>query len=119
MSANSQNLSLRFEDVRFRAHIREHEQTTFIGYADATLVAPSVLPDGSDLKLRIRGIEVKLTSNGPRIDFKSEKGRDGSWYPVLFPKSAESRTALTVALLADPTVRAVVDAHQERFAAQA
>lgn len=119
MSRHAQNLSLHFEDVRFRAHIREHERSTFIGYADATLVAPGVLPDGSDLKLRIRGIEVKLTSNGPRIDFKSEKGGNGQWYPVLFPKSAESRTALTVALLADATVRAVVEAHQERFAAQA
>jgi len=121
--------ALRFEDVRFRANLVKHDNSIFVGYADGTLVVPSALPDGSALMLRIRSIEVKIVrgENGdvsPRIDFKSEKGRNGEWYPMLFPKSAESRTALTNAILTDRFVSAVVisiiedlDAGRETFAA--
>lgn len=109
---------LRFDDVRFRSHVRHHEKSTFVGYADATLVVEGALPDGADLNLRIRGIEVKITAAGPRIDFKSEKGRDGEWYPMLFPKSGATRTALTNALLSDRMVGAAVQiADEERNAA--
>lgn len=108
--------SLRFEDVRFRAHVREHASSVFVGYADATLVVDGALPDGSALALRIRGIEVKITQSGPRIDFKSEQGRDGEWYPLLFPKSAETRVALTNAILADRMVAACVQTVREDIA---
>jgi len=109
---------LHFTDVRFRSHLRHHEKSTFVGYADATLQVDGALPDGGDLKLRIRGIEVKLTQSGPRIDFKSEQGRDGAWYPLFFPKSGATRVALTHAILADPLVAAAVQiAQEERSAA--
>jgi len=32
------------------------------------------------------------------VDFHAEKGRDGTWYPTCFPKSAISRKRLTSAL---------------------
>ncbi len=92
--------SIRFEDVTFRAHVREHDKSTFLGYADATLVV-------GDLKLRIRGIQVKLLNGSPRMDLPQERGNDGKWYPIVFPKSAETRTALTEALFADRVINAV------------
>ena len=98
----------RFEDVRFRAHIREHDSSTFLGYADATLVVPSALGKDLDLAIRVRGIQVKILNGSARIDFPEEQGRDGRWYPHLFPKTKETRAALTEALLADRTVHAVV-----------
>lgn len=98
----------RFEDVRFRAHIREHEASTFLGYADATLVVPGCLGKDLDLKIRIRGIQVKILNGSARIDFPEEQGNDGRWYPHLFPKTGESRVALTDALLSDRMISAVV-----------
>lgn len=108
MSANS----LSFEDVRFRPSIKTHPNSVFVGYADATLVVRGALGE-HPLMLRIRSIEVKLVRGNdgdvnPRIDFKSEQGRDGEWYPILFPKSAETRAALTNAILNDRIVSAVV-----------
>jgi len=125
MSANQ----VRFEDVRFRSVMRKHADSIFLGFADATLVVPGACPDGSDLMLRVRSIEVKIVRGNdgdvsPRIDFKSEQGRNGEWYPMLFPKSAESRATLTNAILKDRFVSAVVisviedlDAGRESFAA--
>lgn len=98
----------RFEDVRFRAHLREHENSTFLGYADATLVVPGVLAEKADLAIRIRGIQVKILNGKPRIDFPQEEAENGRYFPHLFPKSAKSRAALTDALLADRMVHAVV-----------
>jgi len=106
---------IRFEDVRFRANIREHDKSVFVGYADATLVVPGVLDQGEDLKIRIRGIEVKVLSSGPRIDFKSIRGENGKWYPTLFPQSATSRDDLTIALLSDPVIDAVVSRVESEF----
>ncbi len=92
--------SIRFEDVTFRAHIREHDKSTFLGYADATLCV-------GDLVLRIRGIQVKLLNGSPRMDLPQEKGNDGVWYPIVFPKSAATRVAMTEALFADRMINAV------------
>jgi hypothetical protein len=100
--------SLRFDEVSFRACIRTHARSVFVGYADATLVVPEALPDGSDLELRICKIELKVVNGVPRIDFKSIRGENGQWYPVLFPKSGKSRVALTEAILQDRMVNAVV-----------
>ena len=94
------NSAIRFEDVNFRAHVVEHEKSTFLGYADATLVV-------DDLKLRIRGNQVKLLNGKIRMDLPQERGNDGTWYPIVFPKSAETREALTVALFADRVINAV------------
>jgi hypothetical protein len=111
--SQTQSNAPRFEDIRFRAHVREHESSVFLGYADATLVVDGVLAEGADLKIRIRGIQVKLLNGKPRIDFPQERGEDGRWYPHLFPKNAETREALTSALLDDRMVRAVVLTVQE------
>ena len=92
--------AIRFEDVTFRAHVREHDKSTFLGYADATLVS-------GDLKLRIRGIQVKLLNGSPRMDLPQERGNDGKWYPIVFPKSAATRDAMTEALFADRVINAV------------
>ncbi len=92
--------SIRFEDVKFRAHVKVHANSTFLGYADATLVS-------GDLKLRIRGIQVKILNGSPRMDMPQEKGNDGVWYPIVFPKTAETRVALTEALFADRVINAV------------
>ena len=100
-------LGIRFEDVRFRAQITEHENSTFLGYADATLVVSECL-DGDDLEIRIRGIQVKILNGSARIDFPQERGNDGAYYPHLFPKTKETRVALTKALLADRMINAVV-----------
>ncbi len=97
--------AIRFEDVRFRAGIREHASSTFLGYADATLVVPGCL-DGDDLEIRIRGIQVKLLNGKVRMDFPQERGANGVWYPIVFPKSAASREALTEALFADRAIGA-------------
>ena len=101
------NSAIRFEDVTFRAHVREHDKSTFLGYADATLVVDDGLAEGEDLKIRIRGIQVKLLNGRVRMDLPQEKGSDGVWYPIVFPKSAETRTALTEALFADRVIHAV------------
>lgn len=112
----------RFEDVRFRACIKMHEKSTFLGYADATLVVPGALGKDLDLMIRIRGIQVKLLNGVPRIDFPQERGGDGVYYPHLFPKSKETRVALTDALLAEPMINATVTCtleDQVRITAQA
>jgi len=98
----------RFDDVRFRHAPKVHAKSTFLGYADATLVVPGALGKDLDLMIRIRGIQVKLLNGVARIDFPQERGSDGKYYPHLFPKSAESRVALTDAILADPIINAVV-----------
>lgn len=108
MSANL----LSFENVRFRPSIKTHDNSIFVGYADATLVVQGAL-GAHPLMLRIRSIEVKIVRGNdgdvnPRVDFKSEKGQDGKWYPILFPQSAETRRALTNAILSDRIVSAVV-----------
>lgn len=125
MSANS----LRLEDVKFRSVMRKHTSSIFVGYADATLVVPNALPGGEAFMLRIRAIELKIVRSADgtsdvRIDFKSEQGRNGEWYPIMFPKSAETRAALTNAILNDRFVNAVIttllediDAGRETFAA--
>lgn len=99
---------LQFTDVNFRAAISVHDRSIFVGYADATLVVHKALPGGEDLRMRIRGIEVKVLASGPRIDFKSVKAttgeRAGEWFPTMFPQSGNSRRALTEALVAVPAV---------------
>ena len=100
---------VRFEDVAFRANIRFHENSTFLGYADANLVVESALEDETDLKIRIRGLQVKIVNGTPRIDFPQEKGSNGIWYPIVFPKTRETREQLTMSLLSDPTIALVVE----------
>ncbi len=105
MSRTRKN-SPRFVDVQFRPVRKNHSNCTFLGYADATLQIPSGLGKDLDLLLRIRGLQVKVLNGTPRIDFPSERGQDGNYYPLVFPKSAESRTALTDSLLQDEVISA-------------
>lgn len=122
MSKSTGKNAPRFEDVRFRAKIVEHANSTFLGYADATLVVPNALGKDTPLALRIRGIQVKILNGAVRIDFPQERGNDGVWYPHLFPKTGETRIALTNALVGDRLVNAVVTTvmeDHERIAATA
>lgn len=90
------NQSIRFTNLKVRGQrTQKSEKYTFLGYADATLVVPGALPDGSDLQLRFRGLQLKVVNGAFRFDFKSEKGRDGEWYPNTFPVSGPTRAALT------------------------
>ena len=99
---------IRFEDIRFRSVPRVHEKSTFVGYANGTLVVPDALGEDGDLALHVRGIEIKITERGPRFDFKSEKGRDGVWYDLMFPKNGNTRKHITAALLSDPLIAAAI-----------
>lgn len=105
MSANTQ---IAFVDLRLRGSRVEHPHSTFLGYADATLQV--IVDDVVVLTLRIRGIELKVLNGRFRIDFKSEQGSDGKWYPLTFPKSRETREALTKAML--DAYRAHLDAQR-------
>lgn len=103
-----------FEEVIFRAGIREHGNCTFLGYADGTVVA-------GDLRLRIRNLQVKILNGNPRVDFPQEKGTNGIWYPIVFPKNAETRRALTESLFqSDPvfTLASIVLEDYDRAEAQ-
>ena len=91
---------------RFHAKIVVHEKSVFLGYADITLTIPSI--EGFALKLR--GVEVKNLKGVAHIDFPSERGSDGNFYPQFFPKSAEMRAVLTAALFQDERVMATVEA---------
>ncbi len=44
---------------------------------------------------------------GNGIPLPQERGNDGKWYPIVFPKSAETRVALTEALFSDRMIAAV------------
>lgn len=90
----SQSTQIAFTDLRVRGARKEHGNCTFLGYADATLVVNGAL------QIRFRGIELKVLNGTFRIDFKSEQGSDEKWYPMVFPKTKESRKALTSAMLA-------------------
>ena len=118
--SKSRKTAPRFEDVKFRAVIKQHANSTFLGYADATLVVPAAIGKDTDLMLRIRGIQVKILNGTPRIDLPQEKGNDGKWYPTIFPKNAATREMLTTSLLEDRLVAATVSCvleDQERDAA--
>ncbi len=90
---------------RFHAKIVVHEKSTFLGYADITLTAPG-LPGFS---LKMRGIEAKILKGNMYIDFPSERGADGNFYPQFFPKTAEMRAVLTSAIFADQRVLDTVE----------
>ena len=103
-------------DIRFRSCVRFHEKSALVGFADVTLVVEDVL-EGDALELRLRQLEIKVTEKGPRFDFKSERGRDGEFYPLAFPKNGKTREALTNALLSDPLIAAAIKIVQEERAA--
>lgn len=103
---------IHFEDVVFRVCFRDHGNCKFLGYADGTVVA-------EDLRLRIRGLQVKILNGKPRIDFLFEKAPNGVLYPICFPKSAETREALTQSLFEHPQISEMIeeDTEYQRVAA--
>jgi hypothetical protein len=92
----SSNISIAFTDLKTRGTTVTREKSTFLCYADATLV---VAADRTEiLQLRLRNMQLKVVNGAFRVDFHSEKGNDGQWYPTAFPKSAVSRKRLTAAI---------------------
>ena len=91
---------------RFHAKIVKHEKSIFLGYADITLTIPSL----EGFALKMRGVEAKVLKGNQHIDFPSERGADGQFYPQFFPKSAEMRAVLTTAIFQDQRVLDTVEA---------
>lgn len=114
MSTNiDQNIASRLWEAcsitvdRFHAKIMPHEKSTFLGYADITVDASAGVPG---LKLKLRGIEVKVLKGNNHLDMPSEKGADGQYYPRFFPLTGEFRAVLTTAIFRNPQVIATVEA---------
>ncbi|KKN09972.1 hypothetical protein LCGC14_1041100 [marine sediment metagenome] len=92
----SSKISIAFTDLVMRGTKVIRPKSTFLGYADATLVISC--GDVEVLQLRFRNMELKVLNGRFRFDFVSEKGTDDEWYPTCFPKSAISRKRLTAAI---------------------
>lgn len=90
---------------RFHAKIVKHENSIFLGYADITIRIPQL--EGFALKLR--GVEVKNLKGNPHIDFPSERGADGNFYPQFFPKTPEMRAVLTTSIFRDSRIMETVE----------
>ena len=97
--------TLSIELDRFHAKIVKHPNSVFLGYMDVTIEIPK-LPG---FALKLRGIELKILKGKPFVDFPSERGADGVYYPQYFPKSAEMRAVLTNVLFADARVQATIE----------
>jgi hypothetical protein len=89
-------ISIAFADLVLRGTKVSRPKSTFLGYADATLVITA--GDVEVLQFRLRNMQLKVVNGTFRVDFHSEKGSDGTWYPTCFPKSKVSRVRLTSAL---------------------
>ena len=99
---------------RFHAHVVCKSKVTLLGFADVSLVIPS-LPG---FALKLRGIEVKVLNGKPRIDTPSERSKgagETQYFPIYFPKSAEMRAVLTARIFETQEVRnAIATAEQMR-----
>ena len=99
---SSSKISIAFTDLVMRGTKVTRTKSTFLGYADATLVISA--GDVEVLQLRFRNMSLKVVNGRFRFDFVAEKadgnGCDAShnWYPTCFPKSAISRKRLTAAI---------------------
>ena len=89
-------ISIAFADLVLRGTKVSRPKSTFLGYADATLVITA--GDVEVLQFRLRNMQLKVVNGTFRMDFHSEKGSDGTWYPTCFPKTALSRKRLTAAI---------------------
>lgn len=93
---SSNKISIAFTDIKTRGTKVTRATSTFLCYADATL---DVSVGGVEvLQLRLRNMQLKVVNGKFRVDFHSEKGQDGKWYPTIFPKSKISRERLTSAI---------------------
>jgi hypothetical protein len=93
---SNNKLSIAFADLKTRGNKVTRSTSTFLCYADATLVITA--GDVEVLQLRLRNMQLKVVNGKFRVDFHSEKGQDDKWYPTVFPKSAISRDRLTAAI---------------------
>lgn len=89
-------ISIAFADLVMRGTKVTRTKSTFLGYCDATLVLS--FGEVEILQLRFRNMQLKVVNGKFRMDFHSELGEDGEWYPTCFPKSAVSRKRLTAAI---------------------
>lgn len=97
---------------RFHVNIVKHAKSVFLGYADVTMIGREGTPlEGFAFK--VRGIEVKNLKGNPHIDFPSEKGANGTYYPICFPKTAETRMVLITSLFSTDDVQAAIAASAE------
>ncbi len=117
---SSTQSAMRFEDLSIKAAPRKHSKPDcfFYGYVRGKLVVPGALPDGSDLVLGVKDIEIKLVNGNPRVDFKGipyQKDGVTKYSPPVIPLSKETRDHLTTLLFADPAVDAVVIAATDSF----
>lgn len=106
IAANLWN-SLSISVDRFHAQLKRRENVQFLGFADITVDATKALPG---MKLKLRGVEVKVLKGNPHIDMPSEKGQDGQYYPRYFPLTGELRAVLTTAIFQNPGVASAVEA---------
>jgi len=101
------------ERVRFLPCVR-HSNTgrVFLGYLSVALIAPSVLPGGSDMRIVINDMQLSTNPQGvPVIEFKSErimKGGIAHYYPHAYAQSAETKAWITSTIFALPEVQRVL-----------
>ena len=101
---------------RYTEKIKQHDNSTFLGYSDVTLDATAVLPG---FKLKLRGVGVKILKGSPYLDMPSEKGADGKYFPRFFPLSGELRQVMTIAVFQNEHVaRAMENAAKQETPAQ-
>lgn len=93
---SSTKVSIAFTDLVTRGTKVVRAKSTFLCYADATLCISA--GNIEILQLRLRNMQLKVVNGKFRVDFHSEKGQDGKWYPTIFPKSKISRERLTSAI---------------------
>jgi len=91
----SNKISIAFADLKLRGTKVSRPKSTFLGYADATLVITA--GDVEVLQFRLRNMQIKVVNGTFRVDFHAEKVGD-KWIPTCFPKTAISRERLTAAL---------------------
>ena len=111
------------EQIRFYPCVFNNDDgSVAIGYGNVTIVAPSALPDGSDLMITINDIKLVINVDGkPVLHFKSKKvvreGKEPEWFPHASSKNAETRAWLTTTLFALPEVQRVLRTEQIVLAA--
>lgn len=84
---------------RFHEKINVREKSIFLGYADITIGV------GPHFSWKVRGVNVKMLNGKAHLDFPSERGADGKYYPQTFPKTAETRKVLTTLVFNDERVK--------------
>lgn len=93
---------------RTHAHLVCNPKVDMLGFVDVSLTIPSV----PGFALKLRNLEVKILNGKPRIDTPSERGKgtDKAFYPIYFPKSAETRAVLTAKIFGTQEVSNWVEA---------